>query len=77
MVEQIFTVLGDIVQGFSGLVVSMFQAVVGIFYTAPSGTETTGSLTIVGTLSLMALGTGLVIWAIGFIRRLIRVRTSA
>lgn len=76
MVAQIFSVLGDIVTGFSGLVVNMFQAVVNIFYTAGTGSDP-GELTIVGTLSLMALGTSLVIWGIGFIRRLIKVRTNA
>ena len=77
MVSQIFEVLGEIAQGFAGLVVDLFQAVVAIFYTAPTGSETTGSLTIVGTLALVGVGTGLVIWAFNFIRRLIRIRTKA
>ena len=77
MVEQVFAVLGDIVSGFAGLVVNIFQAVVAIFYTAPTTQGESGQLTIVGTLTLMAMGTGLVIWAINYIRRLIRVRTSA
>lgn len=77
MVTQIFSVLGEIAQGFAGLVVDLFGAVVAIFYTAPTGSETTGSLTIVGTLALIGVGTGLVIWAFNFIRRLIRIRTKA
>lgn len=75
MVSQIFEVLGEIAQGFAALLVDLFSAVVSIFYTAPTGTETVGSLTVVGTLALIAVGTGLVIWAFNFIRRLIRIRT--
>lgn len=75
MVDQIFSVLGNIAQGFASLLVDLFGAVVSIFYTAPTGSETVGSLTIVGTLALIGIGTGLVIWAFRFIRSLIRVRT--
>ena len=77
MVEQIFSTLGNIATGFANLIVSLFNAVVAIFYTAPSGSETTGSLTIVGILALIGVGTGLVIWAFNFVRRLIRIRTKA
>lgn len=77
MVEQIFTTLGNIATGFAGLVVQLFNAVVAIFYTAPTGNETTGTLTIVGILALIGVGTGLVIWAFNFVRRLIRIRTKA
>lgn len=76
MVNQIFSVLGEIVQGFAGLVVDLFEAVVSIIYTAPTGSETTGTLTVVGVLMLISLGTGLVIWAFRFIRSLIRIRTK-
>ncbi len=75
MVDQIFSVLGSIAQGFASLLVDLFGAVVSIFYTAPTGSETVGSLTVVGTLALIGIGTGLVIWAFRFIRSLIRVRT--
>lgn len=75
MVSQIFQVLGEIASGFASLVVDLFGAVVSIFYTAPTGEQTVGTLTIVGTLALMGVGTGLVIWAFNFIRRLIRIRT--
>lgn len=76
MVSSIFSTLGEIISSFAGLLVDLFSSVVAIFYTAPTGSETTGSLTIVGTLMLIALATGLVIWAFNFIRRLIRVRTN-
>ena len=76
MVTQIFSVLGEIASGFASLLVDLFGAVVSIFYTAPTGSETTGSLTVVGILMLIGLGTGLVIWAFKYIRSLIRVRTK-
>lgn len=83
MVSEIFDKLGEIAQGFSTLLVNLFEAVVKIFYTAPVGTagETgyvPGGLTVVGILALVALGTSLTIWAFNFIKRLItRVRTTA
>lgn len=77
MVSQIFSVLGEIASGFASLIVDLFGAVVSIFYTAPAEGATTGSLTIVGTLALIGVGTGLVIWAFNFVRRLIRIRTKA
>ena len=76
MVTQIFSVLGEIASGFASLLVDLFGAVVSIFYTAPTGSETTGSLTVVGILMLIGLGTGLVICAFKYIRSLIRVRTK-
>lgn len=76
MVSSIFSTLGEIISSFAGLLVDLFSSVVAIFYTAPTGNDTVGSLTIVGTLMLIALATGLVIWAFNFIRRLIRVRTN-
>lgn len=75
MIDQIFSVLGSIAQGFASLLVDLFGAVVSIFYTAPAEGQTVGSLTVVGTLALIGIGTGLVIWAFRFIRSLIRVRT--
>ena len=77
MVDQIFTVLGNIASGFAGLLVSLFNAVVSIFYTAGSGQDP-GQLTVVGILALISLGTGLVIWAFNYIKRLITsARTKA
>lgn len=75
MITAIFEALSDIISGFAQLLVDLFGSVVSIFYTAPSGSGTTGSLTVVGTLALVALGSGLVIWAFHYIRNLIRLRT--
>lgn len=71
MITQIFDVLGQIITAFIGCVTSLFSGVVDIFYNAEQG-----QLTVVGTLSLIALGTGLVIWAFYFIKRLITSATT-
>lgn len=75
MITQIFEQLSDIVAAFVKVVTDLFSSAVSIFYTAGQG-EQPGSLTVVGTLSLIALGTGLVIWAFYFIKRLITSATT-
>lgn len=70
MVSQIFSTLGDIISAFATMLVSLFGDVVKIFYDATAN-DNAGELTIVGILSLVALGTGLVIWAFQYIKRLI------
>lgn len=73
MVGALFSELAVIVQAFITLLVTLFTNVVSIFYTA--GTEgAAGSLTIVGELFLISAGTGLVMWAVYWIRSLIRIR---
>lgn len=72
-VSEIFETIGEVVTGFGALIIQMFEAIVGIFYT--TGTDGTGSITFVGSLLLFSAGTGLVIWGINWIRRLIRLRT--
>lgn len=75
MITSIFGELSNIVNAFVDMLVSLFSKVVDIFYT-PGTSGAAGSLTIVGTLALIGLGTGLVIWAFNFVRRLIRVKTK-
>lgn len=78
MVSSIFTTLGDIITAFAGLLVNVFNSVVSIFYTAPTGSETVGQLTVVGVLGLIALGSSLVIWGFNYIKRLMTsARTKA
>ena len=75
MITQIFQVLGDIISAFASLVVDLFGSVVSIFYTAGTGSDP-GSLTIVGTLTLIGAGVGLVMWAFRFLRSLIKVKAK-
>lgn len=74
-VSEIFDTLGGIVSSFVTMLVELFNGVVDIFYT-PGVDGASGELTIIGVLMLIGLGTGLVIWAFSYIRRLIRVRTN-
>lgn len=73
MINAIFQAISDIVTAFVQVLVSLFNGVTSIFYTPGTGNDP-GQLTVVGTLMLIALATGLVIWAIYWIRSLIRVR---
>ena len=75
MITAIFSELSSIVSAFVNMLTSLFGSVVDIFYT-PGTSGGAGSLTVVGTLALIGLGTGLVIWAFNFVRRLIRVKTK-
>lgn len=75
LINQLFEALASIVDGFVTMLVSLFNSVVDIFYTAGADGGA-GELTIVGTLMLIGLGTGLVIWAFRYVRRLIQVRTN-
>lgn len=73
MISAIFDAISEIVTAFVSTLVSLFSQVVNVFYTPGSGSDP-GSLTLLGTLMLIALSTGLVMWGIYFIRSLIRVR---
>lgn len=68
--EEIFTTLGNIVSSFASLVGNVFTSAVSLFYNSTDG------LTVVGILTLIGVGTGLVIWGFKFIRSLIRIRTK-
>jgi len=71
MISEIFTELGTIITSFTTMLIALFSSVVTIFYNETDG------LTIVGVLTLVGVGTGLVIWALKFIRSMItRVRVK-
>lgn len=73
MVSGIFDALTEIAQAFVGFLTGLFSNIVGLIWTPGSGSDP-GSLTVLGTLLLIGLATGLVMWAFYFIRSLIRVR---
>lgn len=73
MVGEIFETLTDIAQAFIGFLTGLFQNIINLIWTPGTGSEA-GSLTVLGTLLLISLATGLVMWAFYFIRSLIRVR---
>lgn len=78
-ITNIFNTIGTIIERFVALLVSLFDSVVDIFWVEATGsgeTAVAGHLTVVGTLMLIALATGLVMWAFRFIRSLIRVKAK-
>lgn len=74
VLNVVFAALGTIVTGIVGVITDAFTGVVGLWYTAPSGTETTGSLTLLGSFSLIAFVVGLVWLAIRFIGSMIALK---
>lgn len=73
MISAIFDAITSIVNAFVGVLTNLFTQVASVFYTPGTGNDP-GQLTLVGTLMLIALSTGLVMWAIYWIKSLIRVR---
>lgn len=73
MINAIFEAIGDIVEAFIGVLGNVFNGVASLIYTPGTGSDP-GQLTVLGTLMLIALATGLVVWGFYFIRSLIRVR---
>lgn len=72
----VFNALGSIVTGIVEIISDSFNGVVSLWYTAPSGTETTGSLTFLGVFSLIAFVVGLVWLAIRFIGGMISLKAA-
>lgn len=72
----VFNSLGQIVTGIVGVISDAFTGVVSLWYTAPSGSETTGSLTFLGVFSLIAFVVGMVWLAIRFIGGMISLKTA-
>lgn len=69
MISAIFSAVGDAITGFATCVASAVTSVTGMLVTESSGTY---SLTALGTLSLIAVGAGLVFWAFRLIRGLVK-----
>lgn len=67
IVNDIFETIGTVITQFAQVLGNGFSGVISIFYNE-------GGLTVVGTLSLIALGVGLVYWAFRIVQRLIRQR---
>lgn len=69
MINVIFGAVGDAVTSFATAVGSAISSVSSMFVTESSGTY---SLTMLGTLLLVAVGAGLVFWGFGLIKGLIK-----
>ena len=76
ILDVVFNALSGIVTGIVDVISDSFSGVVSLWYTAPSGTETTGSLTFLGVFSLIAFVVGLVWLAIRFIGGMISLKSA-
>lgn len=74
MISAIFTNLTSGASSFIDFLTSLFQNVIAIFYTAPTGSETIGSLTDMGILLVTAISVGFVYMGIRWITKLIKFR---
>lgn len=76
ILTTVFSALGTIVTGVIGLIVDVFTGVVPLWYTAPTGNETSGQLTVLGAFSLIAFVVGLVWLGIKFIGSMISLKSA-
>jgi len=65
LVPDIFTTIGEAVTGGATALSSALSSITAMFYASGTG------LTFLGTLSLIAVGMGLLYWGFGLIRGLI------
>lgn len=70
-IGQLWSGLGQVVSDVIDFFANLFESIVKIFYTAPTGSETTGSLTMLGWLLLISLGVGMFWLAFRLIRGLV------
>lgn len=73
MISAIFTTIGEAITGFTGALSSALGSITEMFYVS-SGDN--AGLTVLGVLSLIAVGVGLVYWAFRLIRRLVSQRRA-
>ena len=76
ILSVVFDALGSIVTGIVSVISNSFNGVVSLWYTAPTGTNTTGQLTFLGVFSLIAFVVGLVWLAIRFIGGMISLKSA-
>lgn len=69
MINAIFGAVADAITEFASCVGSAIQSVTSMFVTESSGTY---SLTVLGTLLLIAVGAGLVFWGFRLIKGLVK-----
>lgn len=72
IIQVIFEVISSAVTSFVSTLTNAISGITELFYIAPSGTETTGHMTFLGVLLLIAAGVGLVYWAFRLIKGLVK-----
>lgn len=66
MVSAIFDVIAEVLTEYVSAITNVFEGVIGIFYQSETG------LTLMGTLLLIGIGVGIVVWAFNLVKGLIR-----
>jgi hypothetical protein len=69
MITEIFDTILEVVTEYTVILQNLFEGLVDIFYD-----DATTSLTLLGTLALIAVGVGIVAWAFGLVKSLFRMR---
>ena len=69
MIAEIFDTIVAVVTEYIAVLQNLFEGLVEIFYD-----NATTSLTLLGTLALIAVGVGIVAWAFGLVKSLFRMR---
>lgn len=72
MVAEIFEVITQAITQMLSALTSAVNGIVPLFYVAPTGTETSGHMTFLGVLLLIAVGVAIVYWAFRLIKGLVR-----
>jgi hypothetical protein len=65
MIVEIFETVADVIGAYIEVLQNVFEGLVEIFYNS-----TTESLTLLGTLALIAVGVGIATWAFGLVKGL-------
>lgn len=68
MVGSIFDTIGEVLTEYVSVISGMFESLVKIFYNSETNT-----LTLFGTLFLIAVGIGIVAWGFNLVRNLINL----
>ena len=71
MISEIFSTIGQSIQGFMGNLTSVFSSITSLFWT-PATEGTGGSLTLLGVVLLITAGVALCTFAFNFIASHIR-----
>lgn len=66
MVGAIFDVIAEVLTEYVSAITNVFEGVINIFYQSDTG------LTLMGTLLLIGIGVGIVVWAFNLVKGLIR-----
>jgi len=72
IVQVIFEVIGQAVTSFTSTLSSAVSGITSMFYVPAGSGETSGHMTFLGVLLLVAAGVGIVYWCFRLIKGLVR-----